>query len=357
VTTPAGAGVKAQQAAQAMRFALPWRTQVVVIDTDGASLPDLGRARALSAVAPDPIDGLVERLAAARADGCEFALLPRGNAAEEELLTALEAAYTPVIPDAAGYAVFSLHPRPPAESPDGLPLPPAHLIRVTSGCLRQAVNRPEALHDSYLEAGAQGAACITSALERFGMALADFGSVLDFGCGCGRVIRHWRNLDATVRGCEYNPLLVDWCAGALPFAQFERNALEPPLPYADESFDFLYAISIFTHLDSGQQVPWMRELARVVRPGGVLLVTVGGASRAERQLNGEDLARFRAGELVVLRADLAGTNACAAWHPLTYIEETLAGDLELVGVIPDGAQDVRQDQVLLRKPAEGGVRG
>ena len=86
-------------------------------------------------------------------------------------------------------------------------------------------------------------------------------------------------------------------------------------------------------------------------------MTVGGASRAERQLNGEDLARFRAGELVVLRADLAGTNACAAWHPLTYIEETLAGDLELVGVIPDGAQDVRQDQVLLRKPAEGGVRG
>jgi SAM-dependent methyltransferase len=262
-----------------------------------------------------------------------------------------------VVPDAGGYAVFSFHPRPPEAAADGLSLPPAHLIRVTSGCLRQAVNRPEALYDSYVEAGAQGAACIRAALERFGLAIEDFGSVLDFGCGCGRVIRHWRDLDGGVQGCDYNPLLVDWCQSALGFATFERNGLEPPLPYADSSFDFLYAISLFTHFDANQQIPWMRELTRVVSPGGVLLVTVGGESRATRQLDGTGLERFRAGELVVRRADLAGTNACAAFHPRRYIEEELAAGLELLGVIPDGAQDVRQDQVLLRKPATGGSGG
>ena len=103
--------------------------------------------------------------------------------------------------------------------------------------------------------------------------------MMDFGCGCGRVTRHLKDLPGNVHGSDYNPHLVHWCAEHLPFGEFRTNDAEPPLPYDDDFFDFLYSISIFTHLDEPLQVPWMHELARVVRPGGLLLITVMGEDR------------------------------------------------------------------------------
>ena len=73
------------------------------------------------------------------------------------------------------------------------------------------------------------------------MAIEQFGSMLDFGCGCGRMIRHWHDLPRRrLHGCDYNPLLVAWCSEHLPFAEFRGNALEPPLPYEDDQFDLVY---------------------------------------------------------------------------------------------------------------------
>lgn len=337
----------------ALRFAVPWRTRIAVVAAPGETLPDMGRSRPVEALDPVPAAAFAERLSALREQGCEYLLVPaawRALLDQKEVATQLAAVATPVAATDDGPAIFSLHPSPAEPAGDGLPLPPGHLIRVTSGCLNQALNNPLRLYDSYLARGAEGAACIRSALSRFEMEIEQFEAILDFGCGCGRMIRQWHSLPAgRLHGCDYNPLLVRWCSDNLPIAEFRQSEFDPPLPYEDEQFDFLYAISIFTHLDVGQQVPWMRELTRVMKPGGVLLVTVGGSSRAERQLDGAELDRFHAGELVVMRADLAGTNACAAFHPERYLRETLAADLELVGLIPDGANDVRQDQVLLRK--------
>ena len=157
-------------------------------------------------------------------------------------------------------------------------------------------------------------------LAKNGVEMRDFEALLDFGCGCGRVIRQWRSLAGTdLHGTDYNPYLIEWCRRHLPFASFTTNDLSPSLSYEDETFDFVYAISIFTHLDEPLQVPWMSELRRVTKPGGFLLVTLNGASKLERlgedQLGAEQRQRFAAGELVVLRAHLPGTTACAAFHP------------------------------------------
>ena len=68
-------------------------------------------------------------------------------------------------------------------------------------------------------------------------------SVLDFGCGCGRVLRHWRGLPRRISGTDYNPALVGWCARHLAFAEFQLNGLAPPLDYPDEAFELVYALS------------------------------------------------------------------------------------------------------------------
>jgi len=65
----------------------------------------------------------------------------------------------------------------------------------------------------------------------------------------------------------------------------------------------------------------------------------------------EERERFAAGELVVLRAHLPGTTACAAFHPERYVHQTLARDLAVIDLVPGGTMEsLRQDTLLLRKP-------
>src|SRR5262249_62356392 len=122
---------------------------------------------------------------------------------------------------------------------------------------------------------------IGQASARSGLSPKQFRSSPDWACGCGRVVRHLaKRFDSKVHGCDYNPQLIRWCQRALPCAEFEVSGLTPPLPYADASFDFVYAISVLTHIPTELQVPWMVELRRVLRPGGHALLSVHGVSRA-----------------------------------------------------------------------------
>ena len=227
-------------------------------------------------------------------------------------------------------------------SPDGLPMPsPALVYRVAGHFNLQW----------FYESGVEHAELIRSTLAANGIDVEAAASLLDFGCGCGRVVRHWSRLDGTaIHGSDYNGDLIEWCRGALPFATFTINALEPPLPYEQETFDLVYAISVFTHLTEDLQHRWMRELERILAPGGTLLVTTKGRSRLAA-LTPEELARFERGELVVQEAGYAGKNLCAAFHPETYVRERLAGELDVVAFVPvepGGSQT--QDVFVLRRP-------
>src|SRR5215475_12386349 len=104
--------------------------------------------------------------------------------------------------------------------------------------------------------------------------------MLDFGCGCGRIIRHWRALSGPeLYGIDYNPLLIDWCRRNLSFARFIVNRTGIPFSFPEGMFDFIYSISVFTHLTESSQRFLMNELMRILKPGGHLLFTVHGLSR------------------------------------------------------------------------------
>lgn len=229
------------------------------------------------------------------------------------------------------------------ESPDGLPLPPPQLVFLVSNQYN--------VH-YFCRVGVLGAECIRGILAKNGIDLNSFEAILDFGCGCGRVIRQWKDLSGPrLYGTDYNPALIAWCRSNLPFAEFGTNQLAPPLDYADEQFDFLYAISVFTHLPEELQFSWIRELARVVKPGGYLYLTMHGVSRAH--LLPPDLrARFDAGEFAVMGQECSGSNACATFHPESYVREILAkaGGLKVIDFAPEGAKDALQDAFLLQKP-------
>lgn len=207
----------------------------------------------------------------------------------------------------------------------------------------------------FLAGGERAARSIEEALAGVGARLEELGSLLEFGCGCGRVLRHWADLDGpAVHGTDYNPRAVAWCRRHLPFATLYRNHLAPPLPLPDAGFDLVYALSVFTHLPEALQRAWLSELARVLEPGGWLLVTTHGAAYEEALL-AEERERFQAGRLVVRGEEAAGTNLCGAYHPRRYVEERLAPGcgFEVAAFHPQGAQgNPRQDLWVLRKAGE-----
>ena len=223
--------------------------------------------------------------------------------------------------------------------PDGLPMPSPYLVYLVTGQFSL---------EYYYRNGLLGAECIRSILAKNGLDINAFGAILDFGCGCGRVLRQWKNLTGPkIYGCDYNPLLVRWSEKAFAFANIAKNHGTPPLPYGDKSFDFVYSISVFTHLPAVLQVPWLRELARVLKPEGYLLTTVHGATAASK-LDARAREIFDAGELVVVGEDYRGTNLCAAFHPERYIRQVFCKILTVVDYVPDGAKDAGQDQILFR---------
>jgi SAM-dependent methyltransferase len=228
-----------------------------------------------------------------------------------------------------------------ATGSDGLPLPPPKLRMLVAG---------SADADSFLRRGAEAAQTIRAVLGRHGVVLEDCDALLDFGCGSGRVARHWKDLSGPeVHGCDANPELVRWCQENLPFLQARVSGLEPPLPYEADSFDVLYALSVFTHLPEAIQRPWLEELQRVLRPGGHVFFTTHGEAYLYR-LDDEERERFHRGELIVHFEELAGANLCSAFHPEEYVRAVLPAGLELLEVGPAGAAGTgKQDFYLARK--------
>ncbi|WP_165364141.1 MULTISPECIES: class I SAM-dependent methyltransferase [Rhodoplanes] len=152
------------------------------------------------------------------------------------------------------------------------PVPPDELI-VTS------VGAPDA--KTFLATGEADKHQIVKALTSAGL---DMGGgdlrVLDWGCGCGRIARHWKSHSPSVdfHGCDINRQVVGWCRDNLGFGSFMDCGVKPPLPFPDSHFDVVYGISVLTHLTFETQYLWMCELWRILKPGGRAVLTICGPS-------------------------------------------------------------------------------
>ncbi len=234
------------------------------------------------------------------------------------------------------------------EAADGLPLPPARL--------RAQVGPLHADAGFFLRSGKHNADLIRDVLREDGSSIEEIDLLLDWGCGCGRLLRHWSDLPSTrVLGCDINPKMVEWCNEHLPFAEAAINDLAPPLPYGDSTFDLVYAFSVMTHLSEDLQHAWVQECRRVLKPGGYFLFsTLGEYFVSRNRLTEEERSSFASGNLVVLFESSAGTSLCSAYHPPEYVRGHLAADLEAV-TFRTAADDGRHDIHLFRKPTSVAV--
>jgi SAM-dependent methyltransferase len=114
-------------------------------------------------------------------------------------------------------------------------------------------------------------------LAGVGQTFRDVESVLDWGCGCGRVTRYLpRFTRARITGLDIDADNLAWCRRELRFGEFHQVPLRPPTDLPAAAFDLVIGISVCTHLREPEQLAWLAELVRLTRPGAVLLLTVLG---------------------------------------------------------------------------------
>jgi SAM-dependent methyltransferase len=228
---------------------------------------------------------------------------------------------------------------------DGHRLPPPALVNLVIGTRELAW---------YQLGGLFMHQAIGTFVQRHGTPVESLGAILDFGCGCGRILHWWGSLRdrCEIWGADYNPQLIAWCHRHLSsIARFTVNGADPPLDFPDDKFGFVYSYSVFTHLSEDRQKPWMKELVRVLKPGGLLLLTVHGRRVAWRAGFSPDMLRqMEERGVLVFGEDKSGTNHCGAYHSEAYMRGHESLGLELIDFMPGGVRDTsEQDMYLYRK--------
>lgn len=109
---------------------------------------------------------------------------------------------------------------------------------------------------------------VTPLLERYMPAV---GACLDLGCGDGRTAGLWlRSHVRSYAGVDVS--MAGLCMARALGLNVAQIGDASELPFGSEAFDAAVCIEVFEHLFEPQQAA--RELLRVLRPGGLLLVTV-----------------------------------------------------------------------------------
>lgn len=188
--------------------------------------------------------------------------------------------------------------------------------------------------------------------------ISSFSSVLDWGSGCGRVSRYLIDnmSDSTVYGCDIDGENVAWCVSNLADGNFSCIDMMPPTKYPDNAFDLIIGISVLTHLTHEAERAWAHELARVLRPGGVAIMTVHGSSGFSRILNDQSLSEL----LKLGRFDAERDNRLdsvlddreyyrATYHTGAAAASIFEGHLDFVASVP-AANALVQDFLILMKP-------
>ena len=124
-------------------------------------------------------------------------------------------------------------------------------------------------------------------LTQAGTSLRPGGRYLDFGCSSARTVRTFWGAYPDMHWAGVDPLKasIQWARGCFPEIELHVNDRWPPMDMLeDQSFDGMYALSIWSHFSELAAVEWLNEMHRLLKPGGFALITCNGYSEILRRL-------------------------------------------------------------------------
>lgn len=194
---------------------------------------------------------------------------------------------------------------------------------------------------------------IASAFAEVGKPLTQAQRILDFGCGCGRVLWSFQHVPhiGEIWGCDVDAESIAWDRANLGhIAQFSANPALPPTAFPTGYFDAIYNVSVFTHLPEDVQFVWLSEMRRILRPGGIIGCSLHGAhywKTIEPGVTSEVEARgfaYRTGQPTPGTPDYY----MVAFHSAAYVQERWGRYFEFLQIKEKYIHGVH-DFVLLRR--------
>ena len=154
---------------------------------------------------------------------------------------------------------------------NGIPLPgfpPPEMQATFVGTSNEAALR--SAYDFYMH--------VRKELELRAKPLGPASTVLDFGCGWGRLMRFFLRDVPWPQLFGFDPwsVAIELCRSTGVYGQLLKTNLLPPSICKEGSFDLIYAYSVFSHLSEKAAKAWIVELGRLLKPGGLLIVTTRG---------------------------------------------------------------------------------
>lgn len=186
---------------------------------------------------------------------------------------------------AAGYAITQNGTDFRGLCPQGLPIPPKRLW-IGYG--------PD--DEGYIAGGVRHTSKMLEVVRATGFEpFVDGSRTLDFGCGAGRMVRQLKEYatNCEIWGCDLSGDHIIWAKEYLgpagPF-RFITNTTFPHLPFEDRSFRFIYAGSVFSHIDDMADA-WLCELRRILATDGRAFLSIHDENTVE-QLRAAKLQRL-----------------------------------------------------------------
>lgn len=148
-------------------------------------------------------------------------------------------------------------------------------------------------HDHYRSSGATVAGLMTELLSQQ-LGSLDGTQLLDFGAGTGRIAIPFAEMNrrASVTCVDVDAEAVEFVSLAAPKnCRAVVGPYVPPLSFADEMFDGVWAVSVWSHFPEELATDWLVEMRRITRPGAALILSFASFRTMEEWQ--ETRGRFR----------------------------------------------------------------
>lgn len=182
--------------------------------------------------------------------------------------------------------------------------------------------------------------------------------ILDWGCGPARVLRHlpaFFGQEGRYVGVDPNVESIRWIQQHIDFIEARSITQAAKLDFPNETFDFIYGISILTHLPAPAHEAWLTEISRILAPDGILLLTTHGPAY-QGKLTSEEKAQYERGEIVIRGGVQTGHRVFTAYQPPSWMKTLFAKlNLKVLNYVPGRPRDwgIEQDTWVLGKNGSG----